>query len=378
MGRCPSRIACILLLFAWAPACGGGDKPPPKKPVVEQAVKPPPPAETEEDRQKKRRAAALEIIPDGTTCLPRSLKEANAPRLELTRVGDDPLLCAVDTDPSRLLGTIACWKVEDFAEGKLAYKEQNLLPTRNTTVKLDNRCARGYCIPKESKVGELAHVALSEDGSKAVVVTGDDAHIFDTTARSREGGFSIRGDKGVSNEPQAVYWLGDTIFIHGADAGPASYVFAFKLDGTPVGALQGLGGKDSLNLHGGTFAVLGKNKVLVAEKGFSTATIFEVDTGKRSKIQRKVSNGPCKAPEVDAFWTDGEVPAKCKDHMTKTFGHLIGADAILGTTNLLVLLRGPRLGELVVLDIKSLKEKDTFQLAWCDAPGADGGAAGGS
>ena len=381
MGRRPSRIACILLVSAFAPACGGGDKPPPKKPVVEDVAKPKPKPETEEDREKKRRAAAVEIIPEGTTCLPRALKGENAPRLELTRVPNaqtqsaEPIVCAVDTDPARLLGAIACWKVEDFAEGKLAYVEPRLLPTRSVSVKLDDRCARGFCIPKEAKVSDVAHISLSEDGAKAVVVTGDDAHIFDTTARTRESGFTIRGDKGVSNEPRGVYWTGDTIFVHGADAGPASYVWPFKVDGTAVGVIQGLGGKDNLNIYGGTFAVLGKNKVLLAERGFSTATVYEVDTGKRSKMQRKVATGPCKPAEVEAFWTEGEVPAKCKDHMTKNYAHLIGADAILGTTNLLVLLRGNRLGELVVMDIKTLKEKDPFQLLWCEAT-ADNAAPG--
>ena len=386
MGRCPSRIAWIswgFVALIFAVACGGGDKPPPKKPVVATVKPPEPKPETEDDREKKRRAAALAIIPEGTTCLPRLLKDANAPRLELTRVPDAqsqsavPIVCAMDTDASRLLGAVACWKIEDIAEGTLSYVEPRLLPTRSVSVKLDDRCARGYCIPKDAKASEVAHISLSEDGSKAVVVTGDDAHIFDTTARSRESGFSIRGDKGVSNEPRGVYWVGDTIFVHGADAGPASYVWAFKSDGTAVGPIQQLGGKaENINIHGGSFAVLGKNKVLLAERGFSTATVYEVDTGKRNKIQRKVATGPCKAPDIEAFWTDGEVPQKCKDHMTKNYGHLIGADAILGATNLLVLLRGSRLGELVVLDIKTLKEKDPFQLLWC-AASADGAAGGG-
>jgi hypothetical protein len=172
-----------------------------------------------------------------------------------------------------------------------------------------------------------------------------------------------------------VHWIGDTIYVRGADAGPGAYVWAFKVDGTAQGPLQGVGGKDNLNVHGGSFSALGKNKVVVSEKGYSTATIIEVDTGKRTKAVRKVATGPCKAPDIEAFWTDAEVPAKCKDHMTKSYGHLIGADAILGSTNLLVLLRGSRLGELVVLDIKTLKERDTFKLAWCDAT-ADNGAGG--
>jgi hypothetical protein len=58
--------------------------------------------------------------------------------------------------------------------------------------------------------------------------------------------------------------------------------------------------------------------------------------------------------------------------MVKTFGHLIGADVVAGKTNLLVLLRGPRLGELAVLDVKSLAEKKSIRLPWCEG-GDEGG-----
>jgi hypothetical protein len=35
-----------------------------------------------------------------------------------------------------------------------------------------------------------------------------------------------------------------------------------------------------------------------------------------------------------------------------------------------VLLRGPRLGELAVMDNKSLAEKSVIKMPWCDAGGA--------
>lgn len=375
MGRLPSRIAYVLLLYV--AACGG--KSSPKKPITDDTVKKPPPkVETEADREKKRRETALSIIPDGTTCLPTSLKQQGAPRLELGRVAEDAMICATDSDTSRRLGPIACWKVLDFGEGTLAYEAGRPLPGRNVTVNLDERCARGFCIPKDAKLSEdkLAYIAWNDDGSKAVVVTGDAAHVFDATARARESGFSIRGDKGVTNNPTAVHWVGDTIFIHGTDAGPASYLWGFKLDGTALGGMQSLGGKDMLvNLHGGSFAILGKTKVAFSERGFSTVTTYETDSGKRTKIVRKTVNGPCKPAEADAYWVDGDVSAKCKEHMVKTYGHLEGADAVLGRTNLLVLLRGPRLGELAVLDIKTLKETTTFKLPWCEtATAAPGGS----
>jgi hypothetical protein len=60
--------------------------------------------------------------------------------------------------------------------------------------------------------------------------------------------------------------------------------------------------------------------------------------------------------------------------MAKSYAHLIGADAVAGSKNLLVLLRGPRLGELAVIDAKTLAERKTIKMPWCDD--GDGGAAG--
>lgn len=365
-------LASAVLLPA---ACGGDKKPPPKKPVVQKDDTPPPKPETEEDRAAKRLAAAHEIVPEGSTCLPLALKEDGAPRLELAAVGSDAILCANDIEPKRLLGMVACWKV-DIAEGGLIYQEPKPLPGRNISVKLDNGCARGYCVPKAE--GDTAHMAWSEDGSKVVVVIGKTAYLFDAAEKKQTADFELAVENGVTNEPSAVHWVGENIYVEGADAGPASYVFVFKPDGTAVGPIKGIGAKDPmLSTFGGSFVVLDKNRVGVAEKGFSTLTIYESGSGKRTKIVRKVTNGPCKPAEVEAFWTEsGEVPAKCKDHMTKTFGHLIGADAVAGKKNLLALLRGARLGELAVLDAKNLAETNKFKLPWCEAgeEKADAGA----
>jgi hypothetical protein len=356
-------------------AAGCGDKPVAKKPEVPPKVDEPPPVvvETEEDRAKKRIAAAQAIVPVGTSCLPQLLKGAEAPELHLAAVGKEPLVCATDRDASRLLGNIACWKLGDLSTPSLDYLDPQPLPGRNVTVNPDGRCARGYCIPPGNELGERLHMAWNVDGSKVVVIAANTAHIFDSTSRTRESGFSIVGeDTGVSNAVSAVYWVGDTIFVQGNDAGPASYVWLFKVDGTPKGPLKALGGKErTINLYGGSLSILDGNRVAVAERGFSTVTIYEVDSGKRSKIVRAVAGNPCSAGEIDTFWTEsGEVSAKCKTFMTKNYEHLIGADVVSGRVNLLALLRGPRLGELVVLDINNLRERDRFKLPWCDPAAA--------
>jgi hypothetical protein len=103
-----------LFLLSVLVACGGGDKKPkPEKPEKPVEVKPP--RETAASREAKRKAAALAIVPEGSNCLPPALKEPGAPQLELVGIGADAVLCAVDTDPTRLLGDVGCWKVSPMA-----------------------------------------------------------------------------------------------------------------------------------------------------------------------------------------------------------------------------------------------------------------------
>jgi len=373
-------IARLLLPLALL-SCGGGEKKKvPNKPIPKNGSNgtTQAPKENEADRDKKRHAAAVALIPDGTTCLPTSLKDASAPRLDLAAVTindkSEAVVCANDTDKSRLLGPIACWTV-DLASGGLTYMAGRPLPGHGIDAKVDEGCARGYCVPGGTKAS-IAHMAWNLDGSKVAVLVGDDVHLFDAGDKSRYSGFSIRGDKGATGDTTALHWVDDTIFVEGPEA-----VWVFKaVDGTAQGPIEALGGKDPkpLSPHGGAFATLDKARVAVAEQGFSTVTTYEVDSGKRTKIVRKVAPPPCKKPEIDAYWAEsGEVSPKCKDFMAKNFGYFIGADALAGKTSLLVLLRGSRLGELGVLDAKNLTEKKSIKLQWCEGGGAAGGGSAG-
>jgi hypothetical protein len=337
--------------------------------------------ETEEDREKKRHADAIAIVPEGSSCLPAELRNPTAPRLELgvirndtpDGVRNDAVVCAIDQDRTRLLGSVACWSI-DVHTGGLAYQKPAPLPGRGMSVMFDDRCARGYCLPKDAKVptDPVAFMAWNLDSTKVAVLAGDNVHIFDAQSKAHESTFSIRGDKGVTSEPAAIDWNGDALFIEASD-GTTSPVFVFKPDGTAVGAIEALGSKDKapLSTRNGSFVLLDKDHVAVSEQGMSTLTSYETESGKRAKLVRKLPAGPCKKDELDATWHDPAATAspKCKDYISKNFSQLIGADAIAGSKNLLVLLRGPRLGELAVVDPKTLAEKKTIKMPWCDAAG---------
>jgi hypothetical protein len=348
-------------------SCGSdAKKPVPKKPVVEKP-EPPPPKETPEDRAEKREKAANKIVPTDSTCLPLAFKEGGAPRLELAAVGADAVICANDNDADRALGVIGCWKV-DLASGELSFRSRDPVNSRGFAVKLDGKCAHDLCLPKDSKVPEdrRALITANNDGSKFAMLVGDDMHLYDGE-KSHEAAWGIRQDKGIMSDPVRIHWVGAHLFLE-SDEG----VWVYKAeDGSPVGAIEPIGAKEPkpIPVKGNSFVVLDKTRVAIAQQGYSTVTTYEADTGKRAKLVRRLPKSPCKAADTAGYWNDDEVPAKCKDHMEKHFAHLVGADAVAGSKNLLVLLRGPRLGELAVLDAKTLAEKKAIKLPWCEEGG---------
>jgi len=70
-------------------------------------------------------------------------------------------------------------------------------------------------------------------------------------------------------------------------------------------------------------------------------TIYEGDTGKRSKLVRKLTKPPCKADELTAYWAGNTgVGDKCKAHMAKTFDSPGRRDRGCWSKSLVVTLRG--------------------------------------
>ncbi len=337
---------------------------------TDDTLEAPPPAETEKDREDKRKKAALAIIPEGSACLPTVLRDTGAPKLELGAVDGMAMLCAIDQDRSRLLGPVGCWKV-DLATSAISYESPRPIPGAGFQVRLDERCARGYCLPADAPIPSdgLALITWDADGKKVGLLAGDKVHVFDAETKAQASEFSIRGDKGVPGDTYGIHWVGDAIFIEGGDAGAHS-VFVFKPDGTQQGPIEVLGGKagTQLTLRAGAISILDKQRIGLTELGLSTMTTYEVDNGKRTKVVRKVAKPPCKADDMEAYWKDAQSvsDAKCKEAMAKAFGYFIGADGIAGSKNLLFVLRGPRLGELGVVDPKSLQEqKKVIKLPWC-------------
>jgi hypothetical protein len=370
--------ACLaaLAVFAVVPACGSGNKQP-EKPVVVTPPRPPPP-ETEADREVKRHAAAIAIVPEGSSCLPAALRDNGAPRLDLAAVDGEPVVCATDVDKSRLLGPVACWKLA-LKDGSLTYQPPAPLPGHDVDVKLDGRCARGFCLPQDAQLAGdgIGHMSWSSNG-KVAVIAGDEVRLFDAASKDplqdQPASFSIRGDKGAVGPVTGVDYVAGYILVEAGDA-PANGVWVFKDDGTARGPITEIGATTPISTAKGSLLLLKEDRIAVAEQGFSTVTTYELANGQRTKLVRRVARPSCTTEELGAYWKDGQVSDKCRDAMAKAYEYLIGASAVEGKSSWLVVLRGPRLGELGVLDMRTLAEKKAIKMPWCDAAGSAAPAA---
>jgi hypothetical protein len=372
-----SGLACVLVLAA----CGGGEKKV-KQPKHEKEVVTKPKAETEADREAKRKAAREQIVPSGQNCLPTKLKEPGAPQLELAAIGVDAVLCAVDTDASRALGPVGCWKVDlkNMGTGSVPLIAQDAVPQpgHDIVAQIHDGCAMGFCTPGKNAAAPTAHLSWNADGKQVAMLVGTDVHIFDATSKAHVSTFGVTGDKGVTGTPTALHFVGDSVVVEGGDDAPGAWVF--KADGNPTGPIMALGGKDEkqINIKHGSFSVLDPNKVALADHGMDTFTVYEIGTGKRTKAVHKPAKLACKPAEVEAYWADGDkVSDKCKDSIAKATGPWVGATAVLGAHSLLFVMKGDRLGELAIVDPKTLVEtKKALKMQWCgggDTASASGG-----
>jgi hypothetical protein len=351
-------------------ACGGGEKKV-KQPKPEKEVVTKPKVETEADREAKRKAAREAIVPEGSNCLPAALKEPGAPALELAGVGPDAVLCAVDTDASRGLGPVGCWKVDlkNMGNGSVPLIAQEAAPQpgHDIVAQLHDGCAMGFCTPGKNGAGPTAHLSWNADGKQVAMLVGTDVHLFDAASKKHVSTFGVTGDKGVTGTPTALHFVSDSIVVEGGDDAPGAWVF--KADGNPTGPIMALGGKDEkqINLKHGAFSVLDANKVALSDHGMDTFTVYEIGSGKRTKAVHKPAKLACKPAEIEAYWSDGEkVTDKCKDSIAKATGPWVGATAVLGAHSLLFVMKGDRFGELAIVDPKTLVEsKKALKMPWC-------------
>ena len=200
--------------------------------------------------------------------------------LLLSAQGSDLLLCAM-LDTREL---VACWK-HDARTGQLAASAAILVPGYSVT---GNSCRQfGYCragatgtdTPVISSGGDL--VTASLDGGHVAVVDQDAGQVavFDAASKNYLRAFAYRGEKlgikGVRNMPVRAFYLADTLFILGSDAGPFSTIHRYSTRGTRGNALGPFyrQGTRLFNVFDGEIRIRDNTHLVAHDRGYLEITL---------------------------------------------------------------------------------------------------------
>ncbi len=300
-------------------------------------------------------------IPRGLDCLP-SWEDPDGERtLVLGNVGGALALCAVDT----FAGPVACWAL-DAASGKLTARAPKPFPGVGIPIR-DDRCYEGLCWPAppggEPDAPGVAYLAYHPDGKRAAVRVGETVLIFDVAEKKPTRTFKLRdgesvGPKEITNAPGPIWFLGETVFVLGYDAGPAAAVFAYSARGKALGAVD-------WGVFNGAVAALDEAQLGVNSVGLSELVIAAGKTGKVVKrVRRAVAKGPCRVKDQPEWSAEamGDENSACFKYLAEVFGGWAGVQIVRhgeGFVGLAI-----ERGEIVTLDAR-LREKGRVALVRC-------------
>lgn len=308
------------------------------------------------------REQAYALVPPASTCLPAVAHDESKLRLDIAAIGDSARMCAFDNDPERLLGPVGCWNV-DLVASTLTYQEPAPLPGRGFAMRVDGTCVRGMCLPEAPK-NPTVQIAYSLDGQQAAVLADRRIHLFDTASSAHQSDFTIEQK---ADAVAAIHFLGKQLLVQ--TRGDDGAVWVYEPDGTQIGPITTTS-RDSTPLpwRSGGVALLDASRIAIGERGFEVMTTIDLASNAETRLARKPPTKlRCKPAELEAFWSDptsDKVGADCKTSLAP-LAPFVGATLIAGRTNFLALLRGDRIGQLAILDGKTLVEKRAISLPWC-------------
>jgi hypothetical protein len=300
-------------------------------------------------------------------CLPKAIKAKSDPtKLDLGIASGTPIVCAGD----------ACWDV-DLKTGALTARAGKTPPGHSSDAKVDAKgCADGYCTgqkPTEEDPDYTAFVVTSTDGAHVAVVprTQKDQILTVFDARTKKLTKTIRlmddkapGNTSVGNIVADVFYVGNTIYIAGADAGPYEAVWAFKDDGTRVGLL-GDAGDDTggFSIYQGSVNIADDSHVILTDGWAEHALVVSTKDNAKKTIARAVKRAPCGGND---FLPDAQPKGKCARHLAKAFEPYEEMKLVtLADGTFLAAFSGNASGDLAILDPSNLTEKKRLHLKVC-------------
>lgn len=234
-------------------------------------------------------AAAHALIPEGATCIPRSLgkmMEHEQAELRLGTVAQRPVLCAIasDAEVAGTVGTLGCFEV-DLKARRLVARAPTLLPGVVIPTRLVNGCSHGLCVPGAFADPESVRIALDDTGTRLALIgesSGGNAYtaaLFDATTRARLG--TARYEQWASSFRDL--FVGNQLITEEHAAGPTAGAFARPL---ADGANESEAIVD-LNVDGGLISVVRPGHVLVAMFGGYEIVEWDASTHKVRRLRNK-------------------------------------------------------------------------------------------
>lgn len=266
-------------------------------------------------------AAGLDapIASAGTDCLPKSEPDS-AVDYHLARAGGQLSVCATSFDK----GLVACRNID--ATGKLSARA--LEPQVGVGLSVEGNSYQGLSWPKNlgdpAEVGTNAYVAFHADKKRVAVLHGDAISIFDVASKKQIKSFPLRKDGNgtvrdneISNTPAGVWFVGESVFVLGVDAGPAAAIFPYSLDGKPSRSYWGM-------YHGD--ATVSDDRLIIAEDAATKVTVLDGKSPKGKTLVRALPKGGCK---IDQWADEEELPSdKCGEFIKKHYLPFDGASVV--------------------------------------------------
>ena len=322
----------------------------------------------------KRHAAALAIVPEGTHVPAGRAQGRRRAALELAAVGSATRSCARSTPTRR-----AC-SAPSAAGRSTSTRRRARVPGRRRRCPATHRrqarrrAARGASACRRTRrlpADKVAHMSWNLDGTKVAVLVGDDVHLFDAASKAHAVERSRSAATRASpNDRSRSTSSATTIFVEGADQGPYSAVWAFKADGTPVGPITGIGGKDEKPISTTTGLVLAARQEPRRARRAGLPTRHELRDRRPASAQARAQARQARRASPTSSTRSGRTatrsPTSARTRSTKAFGPLIGATAVAGQQEpaRAAARRPPRRAR--VLDPKTLAEKKAIKLPWCE------------
>jgi hypothetical protein len=256
-----------------------------------------------------------------------------------------------------------CWNVD--AKGALSARPPTPVPGTTTAPAPGTSCLQGLCWPAPANPEDAptnVRVAVHLDGKRAAVLAGERVHLFDVPGKKLTKTFPLRrkddtvGKDEITNGPVDLWFIGETVFVLGHDAGPAAALFPYSVAGRAIGPMlwgMYLGG-----------AAIDEDKLVYSEDELVKLHVLDGRGKIVRSVTRKLPRSPCKPEDTDP---DFMVPEdyrpgadKCVDYRVKHFVPYRNAQIVTSGTGYVGLAGG----ELFTLDAR-LAETSRVKLARC-------------